>query len=68
MVLLELRGRVRDVMPGDALRRRLEIVEAALGDARDELRADARLAGRFVGDDDASGLANGCRHRAVVDG
>lgn len=68
MVLLELRGRVWDVMAGDPQRRGLEVLEAALGDARDHFGGDSRLAGGLVRHDHPTGLAHGRGDRVVVDG
>jgi len=45
-----------NIESGDAADARFEFVEAALSDARGDLRGDAAALVRFVGDDDAMGF------------
>src|SRR4051794_29441212 len=55
-LLLELARRVRQVEPADAQHRRLEVVEAALGQPRRDLGAHAQEGRRLVHDDEPAGL------------
>src|SRR3954454_5230806 len=66
-VLLDPRRRVRRVEPSDAEHRRLQGVEALLGDPRGQLRAHAEVDVRLVGDHGAAGPAYGVEHRCHVE-
>src|SRR5687768_3398366 len=67
VLLLELRRRVRGVVAADPQHRGLEGVEAGLGDARGDLRAQAEGDRGLVDDDAAAGAAHGVVDRVEVE-
>src|SRR3954451_19494406 len=67
LVALELRRRVRDVEAGHPQHGRVQLVEALLGDARDDLGAVAAEARGFVNHHSPPGVAHGSRHGLVVE-
>src|SRR5262249_31099676 len=66
--LLQVRRRVRDVEAGDSQDRRLQVVEALLGQAGGALGAVAGEASRLVHDDGATGAAHGVGQGLVIEG
>src|SRR5258708_2619636 len=66
--LLEVRWRVRDVEAGDAQDRRLQVVEALLGQPGGDLGAVAGEARRLVHDDGAAGAAHRLGQGLVIEG